>query len=125
VIKPITIVFAIMISFAVWLVAGKKDTQTGVQLQTTFDFNRYPACSPLIKSNCIIAIQFHNAISNRVVATAGTNSGMTGHQVIVATAHANSFPRHVYAATVFLDNFGRRQQGPPGQTSEYKEWGAN
>jgi hypothetical protein len=114
-----------MMSFAVWLVAERRDTQTGVQLQTTFDFNPYPACSPLIKSNCIVAIQFHDALSNRVVATAGTSSGMTGHQVIVATAHANSFPRRVYAATVFLDNSGRPQQGPPGQTSEYGEWGAN
>jgi hypothetical protein len=109
----------------VWLVAERKDVHTGVQLQTTFDFKRYPACGPTIKSNCIVAIQFYDAMSNQILATTATEPGMTGRHVIVATARASSFPRRVYAVTVYLDNSGRNKQGPRGQTSEYEYRGEN
>jgi hypothetical protein len=118
--KPITFAFAMVLVFAGWLVAERKDIQTGVQLQTTFDFNDYPACGPTSKSNCIVAIQFYDAISHQILATTATAPGMKGRQVIVARAHASSFPQQVYAATVYLDNSGRSKQGPRGQTSEYE-----
>ena len=124
-IKPITLAFAIIVSFTVWLVADRTDAHTGVQMQTSFDFNRYPACAPNIQSNCIVAIQFHDAISHQVIATAATTPDMTGRQVIGATVRASSFARRVYAATVYLDNSGRTRQGPRGQTSEYEYRGAN
>lgn len=123
--KPITFAIAIVLVFAVWLVAERTDVHTGVQLQTTFDFNRYPACGPTSKSNCIVAIQFYDAMSNQILATTATAPGMTGRQVIVATAPAGSFPRRVYAATVYLDDHGQRLEGPRGQTSEYGHLGAN
>jgi hypothetical protein len=123
--KTITSAFAMVLLFAVWLVAERKDTQPGVNLQTTFDFNSYPTCGPTIKSNCIVAIQFYDAVSNHILAPAATTPGMKGCQVIVATVHASSFPRRVYAATVYLDDSGRGKQGPRGQTSEYEYPGAN
>lgn len=123
--KAITFTFATVLLFAVWLVAEQTDIRTGVQLQTTFDFNRYPACGPTTKRNCVVAIQFYDAISHQILATTATAPDMTGRQVIVARTHARSFPREVYAATVYLDSSGRSKQGPRGQTSEYASRGAN
>jgi hypothetical protein len=123
--KPITFAFAMVLMFAVWLAAGKADSQPGLRLQTTFDFNNYPTCGPSIKSNCIVAIQFYDAVSHQILARAATPPAMTGRQVIVATAHVSTFPRRVYAATVYIDHSGRRMEGPRGPTSEYEYRGEN
>jgi hypothetical protein len=117
--KPITFASAIVLLFAVWLAAEKKDNMVRVQLQTTFDFNEYPACGRSSTSNCVVAIQFYDAASHQILATKVTEPGITGRQTIVATTNASSFPRRVYAATVYLDDSGRRQSGPRGQISEY------
>jgi hypothetical protein len=120
--KTITFAVAIVLVLAMWRSAEGTNTTPTVQLQTTFDFNSYRACGPAIKNNCIAAIRFYDAISGQTLATAATTSDMTGRQVIVATGHTETFPRRVYAVTVYFDDRGERMEGPRGQTSEY---GAN
>ena len=116
--KPITFAFAIALVLAVWVAAESKEVHKGVQLQTTFDFNTYAACGPSSKSNCIVAIQFYDAVSHQLLATTATAPNMTGRQVIVARAQATWPPRQIYAATVYLDNSGQSKEGPRGETSE-------
>jgi hypothetical protein len=117
--KAITLALATVSMFAVWRAVEGTDIKPNIQLQTTFDFDGYPACGPSIKSNCIVSIQFYDATSHHILATAATTPGMRGRQVIVANPHTSSFPRRVYATTVYLDNYGHRVEGARGQTSEY------
>jgi hypothetical protein len=117
--KTITFAAAIVVVLALWRSAEGTSVTPSVQLQTTFNFNAYRACGPAINTNCIVAIQFHDAASGQVLATAATKPGMTGRRVMVATAHARSIPRRVYAATVYLDEHGERTEGPRGATSDY------
>jgi hypothetical protein len=118
--KTITFAFAIVIVLALWRSAEGTNMTPSVQLKTTFDFNRYRVCGPGINSSCIVAIKFYDATSGQVLASAPTTPGATGRQVMVATARASSFPRRVYAATVYLDDHGETLEGPRGQTTEYK-----
>ena len=123
--KTITFALAIVLVLAVWRSAEGTSMAPSVQLQTSFDFTSYPTCGPAMKSNCIVAIRFYDSDSNHLLATAPTAPDMTGRHVIVATAHASSVPRTVYAATVYLDDHGQRMEGPHGPTSEYGRQGVN
>jgi hypothetical protein len=123
--KTITFAFAIVLLFALWRSAEGTDITPRIQFQTTFDFHDYRACAADIKTNCIVAINFHDAISGRVLATAATTPGMIGRQVMVASARASSFSRRIYATTVYLDDHGEWMEGTRGATSEYGNPGAN
>ena len=103
----------------VWRVAEGTSFRPRIALQTSFEFDRYPACAPTIRSNCIAAIRFYDAVSHHNVATAETKPGMAGRQEIVATIRAGSVTRRVYAVTVYRDEHGQLAEGPRGATSEY------
>lgn len=117
--KTIPFAVAILLVLVMWRSAEGTSTVPTVQLQTTFDFDNYRACGTAIKNNCIAAIRFYDAISGHRLATAATTSDMNGRQVIVATVHTKTFPRRVYASTVYLDDHGGQTEGPRGPTSEY------
>lgn len=88
-------------------------------LVTSFDFGRYPSCDSAQNANCVLAIRFYDADSNRRLAEVGTTA-LRGRQRIVATAKSDTAPRRVYAVTVYRDNSRERQEGPRGQTSEWR-----
>lgn len=117
--KAVTFALAILVVLVMWRAAEGTTFRRPVELQTTFDFYRYPACGPTLKSNCIVAIRFYDGTSARILATAPTRPGMTGRQLMTATVVAGSFTQSVYAVTVYLDQHGHSAEGPHGQTSEY------
>ena len=117
--RAITFVLAIIVVLVMWRAAEGTTFRRPVELQTTFDFDRYPACAPTVKNNCIVAIRFYDGVSGRIIATAPTRSRMTGRQVMTATVGAGKLAQSVYAVTVYLDQYGHSAEGPHGQTSKY------
>lgn len=117
--RAITFALAITVVLMMWRAAEGTAFRRPVELQTNFDFDRYPACSPTLKSNCIVAIRFYDGVSGRILATAPTRPRMTGRQVMTATVVAGSFAQSVYAVTVYVDQNGHSAEGPHGPTSEY------
>jgi hypothetical protein len=117
--RAIAFVFGLLLIFSVWRAAEGATSRPRMELQTTFDFDRYPSCAPTIKTNCIVGIRFYDAASNRSLAAAATAPGMKGQQKIVAAIPSDSVSRGVYAVTVYLNEQGRLMEGPRGGTSEY------
>src|SRR3954453_14209056 len=113
--RTIAFIFGVLLIFSVWRAAEGATSRPRLGLQTTFDFDRYPACAPTIKRNCIVGIRFYDAASNRSLATAPTAPGMKGHQKIVATIPSNSVARSVYAVTVYLNTHGQLLEGARGE----------
>jgi hypothetical protein len=118
-----TFAFAIMIACSVWLFAEKREAVSEMYLITSFDFARYPACQANGSSNCILAIRFYDADSNRRLAEVETNPSMRGPQRIIAKATAGPISHRAYAVTLYLDSRGTRREGSPGQTSELRQPG--
>ena len=116
---PITFTLAIVVACSVWLFAEKREA-AGMYLVTSFDFARYPACQAGRNSNCILAIRFYDADSNRRLAEVETGTAMRGRQAIVAKAKAGAMPHRAYAVTVYRDSSGSEKEGPRGQTSEFR-----
>ena len=119
--KPMTLALAIVVACSVWLFADKREAAPGMYLVTSFDFARYPVCQASGNSNCIMAIRFYDADSNRRLAEVETNAGMRGTQRIMAKANAGAMPHRAYAVTVYLDSDGSRKEGLRGQTTELRE----
>jgi hypothetical protein len=117
--KVFAFVLGAVLVLTVWRAAEGTGFRPPIALQTSFDFDRYPACSPAIQNDCIAAIRFYDAASHRNVATVATKPGMAGPQQIVATIRAGSATRRVYAVTVYRDEHGQLSEGPRGETSDY------
>jgi hypothetical protein len=103
----------------VWRAAEGTSFRPAIALKTSFDFDRYPACSSTFKNNCIVAIRFYDASTGRNVATVSTKPEMTGRHQIVATIRPGLVTRKIYAVTVYRNEQGHVSEGPRGETSEY------
>src|SRR5512133_3615616 len=96
-------VLGAVLVLTVWRAAEGTAFRSGIALQTIFDFDLYPACTPIIKNNCIAAIRFYDAVSHHPVATVETTPRMVGRQEVVAIVRGGSITRRVYAVTVYRD----------------------
>ncbi len=114
--KPVIFVFGIVMTFSMFLFAGKQDAACETYLVTAFDFARYPACTPDRRASCIVAIRFYDADSDQRLAEVPV-IGMSGAHRITATAKAGTSPRRAYAVTVYVDSAQQRKEGPRGGTS--------
>ena len=115
--RAILFTFVMVLFFTLWHAAEANSLQPRFALQTSFDFDRYPACAPTIKTNCIVGIRFYDAIANRSLATAATTPGMKGRHQIVVTVRSGSFPQRMYAVSMYLDGRGQLKEGPRGENS--------
>jgi hypothetical protein len=117
--RTIAFIFGVLLISSVWRAAEGATSWPCLGLQTTFDFDRYPACATTIKRNCIVGIRFYDAASNRSLATAPTSPGMKGHQNVFAAIPSTPGGGSVYAVTVYLNAQSRLLEGPRDETNEY------
>jgi hypothetical protein len=118
--KTLLTVFAVMFLLRAWVGAERHAGTLAMNLVTSFDFSRYPACGPSRTSTCLQAIRFYDADSNARLAEVPARASMRGAQRIVATVRVNSIPRRAYTVTVYLDSSGILKEGPPGQVSTFR-----
>jgi hypothetical protein len=112
-------VLGAVLVLTVWRAAEGTAFRPVIALETSFDFDRYPACTATIENNCIAAIRFYDAVSHHHVATVETTPGMVGRQELMAIVRDGSITRRVYAVTVYRDEHGQLAEGPRGETTEY------
>ena len=109
----ITSIFVLM-----WVSPDRHAATPSVNLVTSFDFSRYPACASTASSYCIQAVRFYDPDARTRLAEVLVSPGANGSQSIVATVHVSSvLHHHVYAVTVYRDGTATPREGLPGQVS--------
>ena len=116
--KMLLIGVAVMFLLRAWLGAERRASTLDINLVTSFNFSRYPACGAGKTSYCIQAFRFYDADSNARLAEVPT-AGMRGAQPIVASVRLNAVPRHAYVVTVYPDEHGILREGAPRTVSTF------
>lgn len=119
--KMLLVAVAMVFLLRAWLGAERHNGTLKLNLVTSFDFAKYPACGPQRTSNCIQAIRFYDADSNLRLAEVPAPHGRTGPQPMMAAVNLNSIPRRAYAVTVYADNNGISKEGPRGAVSRFHQ----
>ena len=105
-----------------WVNADRHAARPDINLTTSFDFSRYPACASTSSSHCIQAVRFYDSDARTRLAEVLVSPGEIGPQSIVATVQVSSVLHHqVYAVTVYRDGTATPREGLPGQVSSFHE----
>lgn len=116
-----TLLMLIALTFLLTRVSADRHAPTpNIELVTSFNFSRYPACASTASSYCIHAVRFYDSDSRTRLAEVPVSPGAVGPQSIVATVHASSVLHHqVYAVAVYRDGTATPIEGLPGEVSSF------
>ena len=117
--KTVLVAIAMVFLLRAWLGAERHPGKLELNLVTSFDFAKYPACGMGKTSGCIQAIRFYDADSKVRLAEVPAPPGSRGPKQMVAAVNLSSIPRRAYTVTVYVDNGGVAKEGFPGRVSTF------
>jgi len=119
--RTLLVAIAMVFILRAWLGAERHTRTLRLNLVTSFDFSKYPACGQRRTTSCVQAVRFYDADSKLRLADVVAPPQSRGSRQMVAAVDVSAVPRRAYAVTVYADNNGMTKEGSPGAVSRFHD----